>query len=256
MTVYETQEEFLLRTQEANDNPVIAQTESHRMRADGSVQSRTTDGMDWQTSWVWDKQDFADLLADLYRRVREDAQEEFINVKGEVVRLQNRIAAVEARKEGEPRNFLEALARVRSDGIEAEIAHQKYQNLIDRVSALEAHMPVPGQCPGEDMRDQLQARQQDEAGERAKFLRRMPDGSYEEVLFSINDLAEAGPDITKEIRRELAREIVERLRGMRRGKLTYDPTLTPDELERRVADWIEREYLESEAEGEREWLRL
>lgn len=52
------------------------------------------------------------------------------------------------------------------------------------------------------------------------------------------------PDAVTKIRRELAREIVERLRAMRDvplSELTFDPTLA-EEGERAVADWIEREF--------------
>lgn len=52
------------------------------------------------------------------------------------------------------------------------------------------------------------------------------------------------PDAVTKIRRELAREIVERLRAMRDvplSELTFDPTLA-EEGERAVAGWIEREF--------------
>lgn len=79
----------------SEEQRVIAQTKSHRMHSSGRVESRTVDGMDWQPSWVWDKQDFAALLADAVRRVREEAEQGAMATGRQVRSVDDRVAALE-----------------------------------------------------------------------------------------------------------------------------------------------------------------
>lgn len=171
----------------------------------------------------------AALLADLYRRMEKDFEERLEDI---VVAAYERIEAVERYQE----HCMRHVAR----------QERQRQDTNNRVAALEQALGGT-QKVGEralitETRDALESRQQDEAGEgeadqatwfrlgmkigrrdvRATEVKAAYEAGYEQCVF----------DDEKRIRRELAREIVERLRGDDVEGLLWS--------KRSLADWIER----------------
>lgn len=170
--------------------------------------------------------------------------------------LADRVAAVEAMHRGKAPTLGAAMRLVRTDAIEAHIADQKYQYLLDRLSALEERQEATVTIVNEHEKwvleeivprlSALEDRQQDEA----EFggIRSLADKGFTpptqdeagEVRVSGRETDDYVLALRREAKSELAREIVERAR-----EHTNRPALTGTRLAEdwhELIDWIEREF--------------
>lgn len=146
-----------------SDKPdVIAQSYDRRVLADGTLEHNNYPANSWRemNSLMYEERRSAALLADAVRRVEEDFEgrlEEIVTaaygcieaMEAEIETFQeeqakidaaqdDRLAAVEAMQKGKALDFEAAARMVRRDIDAANLADQKYQDIVDRVSALEA----------------------------------------------------------------------------------------------------------------------